>query len=215
LIQSKPNGLPSFLRVALISTAALLIILFNLASIIPSEHFEEVFYPLFQFDFIFALIALTFVNVLFDYASVTKALFIMRKIVRFGGVKTISFLLLDFLVTFLIVVLYMFATGLLHAVFVWSGKFLELSGAVLEGGVQLAFFATTFLTFGLTLLYVLAVIVLRFTHGGKMVSSFGSKVRSGISWALPVKTLPVRSIGIVAGLLVFLISLILPLFATT
>jgi hypothetical protein len=174
----KPNGLPSFLRVALISTLAFFAAAFAIAI---AFHFRSI--PWRSGD-IAKTIELILINALFDYVSVTKALFIMRRIGRGSG-ATVSFLLLDFFGTVLILLMY----------YTVVENLLERSNfGISEMFVGPAFFATTFLTFFLTLLYVVAIRVL--------VS--GSKLRSWISWALPVKTLPVRSIGIMAGSLLFL-----------
>jgi len=179
---TRPNGLPSFLRVTLISTLAFLVFLLWL---LDFEYWglELTLYATW-------IVVLIPINALFDYVSVTKALFIMRRIGNVGGGKTLMFLVLDFLCTFLIIMVY--------AIVVESMGISMLRG--MHWGIP--FLATTFLTFLLTLLYVLAVRVLS-----------GLKLRSGISWALPVETLPVRSIGIMAGFLVFLISLVLRVFS--
>jgi hypothetical protein len=200
----KPNGLPSFIRVALISTLAFFAVAFFFGLIVTSLVFR--FVPAIP-----QTIGVILINALFDYASVTKALFIMERIRR-GSAKTALFLLLDFFGTLLILLVYGLVFVSYDMLFGRADAYFGSLGELLLG---LAFFATTFLTFVLTLLYVFAVRVLRFAHSGEgaVVGGLsGSKLRSGISWALPVKTLPVRSIGIMAGFLLFLALLIVAPF---
>jgi hypothetical protein len=63
---------------------------------------------------------------------------------------------------------------------------------------QIPFLATISLTFMISVLYSSSILLL-------VLLSYASKTMKFVRWILPVQTLPIRSVGIVAGVLVFLI----------
>jgi hypothetical protein len=212
-------ALSTFLRVATISIVALLVPHFMMIGDTILSFWDVV--EAYPWDVVKAypyvsILAVT-LNILFDYLSVTKSRFLIVWITRFHKKYAVMiFLFIDLILTTIIYVLYSSVTypmfpknfpeyvpgtenlewdQLFHVSFAWSIW-------------TFAFLVTTFLTFLLSTVYSVSLMLLMFFNFlGKttyMRWLVPENIVSFLRWALPVDTLPVRSIGIVAGAFVFL-----------
>jgi hypothetical protein len=134
------------------------------------------------------LAQLLIINILFDYVSITKSRLLIKGITRLNiRGRDVLFVVSDLIISCLIVAVYTIIS-MMYDTFdeqmerLWPYNF--------------AFMLTSFLTLLLTILYSLSLLSL---------SVFGAiaKATRLLQWMLPVRELPVRSIGIVAGVLLF------------
>jgi hypothetical protein len=152
----------------------------NVKSIFSSKEYAEVFLLLFV------------LQSALDYISVIKARVIMRKIVQVDlKYKNLLFLCADAAATILLLTAYNHSFSALTLYFL-TGYLSFLSFIFLE----FAFYGTTFLIFFVTLMYVLALWSLSAVRSVPVLSF--------VLWILPVRTLPIRSIGLMSGILLFL-----------
>jgi hypothetical protein len=198
-------SLTTFLRVAAISIVALIVVVLATVRIYVTSRTDlsnvKISYPT---NLVITLqLLLLFINIFCDYLSITKARLLINRITRLKiRVHVILFVVSDLIVTCCILVL----NGMLYTVTTLvmgidlskgfadsptAGSFFLLFGVPLY-----AFILTTFMTLLLTVLYSLALLCLR-------VVGVIKKFAGLIQWMLPVQTLPVRSIGMVAGALLF------------
>jgi hypothetical protein len=142
---------------------------------------------------VFVLIMILVMNVLIDYLSVTKSRVLIVLMKGFHTkYRTILFIFFDLIGTSVIVFAYtgVFSPSPPETLFDVIRTVIDNAGTLLTIPPVFAFLLTTFMTLLLTILYLTSFKLLaRTTHL--------------IHWILPVKTLPVRSIGIVAGILLF------------
>lgn len=193
-------ALTTFLRTAGISIIAFAITLFSIAgdpiSFLWGVAKEE---P------ITSIVALA-INVVFDYISVTKSRILIATISKLHRkYAVIIFIFVDLILTTIIIFGYF---DLIH-----SQLEFDLNAMVYELWTFpylpfVAFVLTTFLTLFLTTTYSVSLMLLMlFNFLGKttyMRWLVPENILSIIRWVLPVDTLPVRSIGIVAGAFVFI-----------
>jgi len=144
-------------------------------------------------------------NIVFDYVSITKSRLLINGITRLKvRGRDALFVVSDLIVTYFILWLYVvFFYGVFVGYFPTyyvEYKYIPLQLATTAPYSILfpivAFTLTTFMTLLLTVLYSLALMSLR-------VFGALAKATRLIQWMLPVQELPVRSIGIVAGALLF------------
>lgn len=192
-------ALTTFLRTAGISIIAFAITLFSIAgdpiSFLLGVAKEE---P------ITSIVALA-INVVFDYISVTKSRILIATISKLHRkYAVIIFIFVDLILTTIIIFGYF---DLIH-----SQLEFDLNAMVYELWTFpylpfVAFVLTTFLTLFLTTMYSVSLMLLMFFNFlGKTAYLrwvVPENLLSILRWVLPVKTLPVRSIGMVAGALVF------------
>jgi len=143
-------------------------------------------------------------NIVFDYLSVTKSRLLIEWIKRYSY-SAIKFVIIDLAVTFFVIVPIFVAVGWFIEIFLFTPSWIyHLADATptivnVANSYQVvgrAFTITTFMSLLLTLLYLTSLASLKF---------FGliAKAVPLIQWMLPVNTLPGRSIGIVAGAILF------------
>jgi hypothetical protein len=143
------------------------------------------------------LVGLASVNIVFDYISVTKARFILQETVRREKLRFKSgiFLCIDALITTILVVAYIVVV---RSIFIYAfpptsqWSFLGMFGYFF---LIYSFGATTFLIFFITCMYLLSLWSLIFI-GAVPALSF-------MLWILPIKQLPIRSIGVMSGTILF------------
>jgi hypothetical protein len=225
-------ALSTFLRVAAISTIAIVVAWFVLRR--PGDHIVNIWVTIQSSPA--NLISVFIVNVFFDYLSVTKSRFLINKIAQFHKkYDVIIFIFIDLIFTAIIVFCYV-ATWELTAMvpplwvlntYVSPAYALDFAGPLLNFVDSLkllnlpslnymsptyyslfqAFALTTFLTLLLATVYSISLLLLMFFNFlGKtplMRWLVPENMLSIIRWVLPVESLPVRSIGIVAGVFVF------------
>jgi hypothetical protein len=199
-------ALSTFLRVAAITTVAfsclILLAKFRLSLFWDvSKHYWNVFLPLF------------IGNIFFYYLSITKSRFALSRIARLKlRFSWAIFFIVDLALTFIIVLFY---TAIWYSLLEKSEPlfgqptmgffvfYIMISSPLLN-----AFQLTTFLNLLLTTVYSVSLMLLMFFNFlGKtayMRWLVPENILSILRWVLPVKTLPVRSIGIVAGAFVFI-----------
>jgi hypothetical protein len=195
-------ALSTFLRVAAISITALGVSIFAIEEEPISTLRQILSEPAFYLVF-------TTLNVLFDYILVTKSRFLIATIAKsHKKYAVIIFIFADIILTIIIAFVY--------GAIIFGGFDLAEFGPVLDtlilvmaiGTWVWAFALTTFLTVLLTTVYSISLILLMFVNFlGKttyMRWLVPENIVSLLRWMLPVETLPVRSIGIVAGAFVFL-----------
>jgi hypothetical protein len=196
--------LPSFFRVGVISTIAAFVVVLGWPSNWDSLTLTLTF--LFGGNFA-AVIVLVIVNMIFGYISVAKSMFILRR-VRNAKYGTALFFVFDLVATLVVLVAYAIVFESRDVLFPASDS-IGIYGTI---GLGAAFFGTTFLTFLLALAYVVAAFLLNLlaTERSHPVGVAGAPLKawSTVTWILPVKTLPIRSTGIMAGAVVFCGSLI-------
>jgi len=177
-------ALTTFLRVAAISLVAIVV-----ASLIfTGGSVNQVAWNFTHSDTTLLMQKLV-TNIVFDYLSITKSRVLITGITRLNiRGRDVVFVVSDLIATCFIVVIYTFIEIL----------FFDTLDEQMEytRGFDLAFMLTTFLTLLLTILYALALISLR-------VFSLIAKATRLMQWMLPIQELPVRSIGIVAGIILF------------
>lgn len=225
-------ALSTFLRVAAISTIAVVVAWFVLRR--PGDHIVNIWATI-QSDP--ANLILVFIaNIFFDYLSVTKSRFLIDKIAQFNKkYDVIIFIFIDLIFTAVIVFCYVATWELIAMLPGWwlgmspahaldfggpllnfvspSLKLLNLEGPSLNYmsptyySLFQAFALTTFLTLLLAIVYSISLLLLIvFNFLGKtsyMRWLVPENMLSIIRWVLPVQSLPIRSIGIVAGAFVF------------
>jgi hypothetical protein len=226
-------ALSTFLRVAAISTIAVVVAWFVLRR--PDDHILNI-WVIIQSD-LDNLIPALIANIFFDYLSVTKSRFLIDKIAQFHKkYDVIIFIFIDLIFTSIIVLCYVATWELLAMVpglfitYVSPAYALDFAGPLLNfvrPSLKLlnfevptldlmgpsyyslfqAFALTTFLTLLLATVYSISLLLLMFFNFlGKtsyMRWLVPENMLSIIRWVLPVESLPVRSIGIVAGVFVF------------
>src|SRR5262245_8730770 len=185
-------GLTTFARVVAISIIALLVVLLPFLSrakveLNLSEHQDHI-----------KAIFLVAMNLFFGYLSVTKSRLLIEEAKEFKH-SAIRFFVVDLFGTMGMLAAYRAVVD--FAVFgKWGSVKTMLKGELVEtifvSTPISAFYLTIYMSLLLSLLYLVSLMFLKF---------FGliAKAVPLILWMLPVKTLPVRSIGIVAGAILF------------
>ncbi len=192
-------SLNSFFRVAGVSTIAA-IISFSIPAILnPQGAWENIRNIASTRQSFEILLLFLFVNYSFDYISVTKARLIMHgMIVTRLRYTNILFLIVDGVATVLVLNAYAFLFSRViaffypvteHDMFGWMVMFNYFF-------VVYAFYGTTFLIFFLTAMYLLSL--------WSLIAFGVMPVLSLVRWILPVRQLPVRSIGVMAGVILFI-----------
>ena len=135
------------------------------------------------------LIQMLVTNIVFDYLSITKSRLLIKGITRLDiRGRDVLFVVCDLIATCFIVVIYTITAMLLFDTLDDRMEYTRAFG--------LAFMLTTFMTVLLAILYSLSFLSL-------IVFGAIAKATRLMQWMLPVQTLPVRSIGIVAGAILF------------
>lgn len=177
-------ALTTFLRVSAISLVAIVVA----SLIVAGGSVNQVIWNI-THSHVDLLIHKLFTNIVFDYLSITKSRLLIKGITRLNiRGRDVFFVVADLIATCFIVTIYTFCEIL----------FFDTLDEQMEytRGFDLAFMLTTFMTSLLTVLYALSLMSLR-------VFSAIAKATRLIQWMLPIHELPVRSIGIVAGALLF------------
>jgi hypothetical protein len=203
-------GVDTFLRIGAITSLALFSLILFVSLI--DQPTLELFKGFFQPPVVAAVTIL--INLVFDIASVTKA----RMIINYIDSKKLPY------PEILVLLIDVPATGLLlwayFYVFLYSLTSVDPSQSALGPILQVliglyAFMTTTFLT---TILIVIFCVSISFLRGASYIGSFRivrwlvpNNIILFLRWILPVQTLPVRSIGVAAGALVFLAALVINL----
>ena len=143
-------------------------------------------------------------NIFFDYVSVTKSRLLIEWLKRYSY-SAIKFLICDLVLTLLVLNPVTYAIGYFGAMLMipepssYTSSYPEriftnvLNAYHVAGG---AFTLTVYMSLLLTLLYLASLILLK-------LYGLIAKATTLAQWMLPVQTLLVRSIGIVAGALLF------------
>jgi hypothetical protein len=182
-------ALSTFARIAAVSTIAFLIVL-------AAFDLKDGHLPLSTASQYFTKSGTLLIlgNILFDVFSVTKARYIIGICLRHPKDYPLAvFFVLDIVGTIAVLFLYAFWIRLIDPTDPddqW--RFLWFLGAI---PFIYAILTTSFLTTILTTIYLLSLTSLRWAGL--------TKALAGLLWALPVKEKPVRSIGVVAGGLLF------------
>jgi hypothetical protein len=180
----------TLMRVALVSTATFLIVL---AATDLSSGKTPLASASYYLDTEAALLLLS--NMMFDVLSVTKARYIINACMRRKARSIIVFFVLDIFATFVLLCLYGLWLKVEHPSNPGRYGVGDAAWIVWVFPFVLAILATSFLTTLLTSIYLVSLTSLRWARLTKLLS--------GLVWALPVREKPVRSIGVVAGGLVF------------
>jgi hypothetical protein len=154
-----------------------------------------------------------FLNIIFDFLSVTKARiiihYIISKNIKYPEIVAIA---ADIPATIILIMVYIIVGFILFSVMTPHGLLLP-EGFVIEMYGLICFVATTFITTIIIIIFCVTIIFLRAIHYISTVRSLRwlipNNIISFLRWALPVEGLPVRSIGITAGLLSFLTALLI------
>ena len=204
-------GLNTLLRVAAISILAFIV---STVAVFRSFQLAYVISWLLSFGH-GTFFLLLVINIIFDYLSITKSRLLIDRSARIASSsRAMSVILLDLILTAVLVAIYFAVT----VIFAEIMRNINFGGGAFGhvGGVEFGrkvyrvdeydyllklthtpFFITISLTFVLTVLYSLAFLLLR-------LLGYVSNTFDLVKWILPVQTLPVRSIGIIAGILLFL-----------
>jgi hypothetical protein len=201
LIYGRPYfSLNTILRVTGVSTVAAVIsfTVFVLLGQDAENHIRDIFGSQ---NGIAAFLVLLTLNGAFDYISVTKARIIMDKVVQSDlRYKSVVFLLADAIVTIGILEAYRYvAHDLLVYFFPWKIRGMTAIFSLLPLRYLFliyAFISTTFLMFFLTAMYLMSV--------WSLIAICAIPALSFILWVLPVRDLPIRSIGLMSGIIMFI-----------
>jgi len=196
-------GLITFLRVAAVSTIALAVSCF----MIGKEPVSSLWVLGKAYPVGFTL-AVT-VNIFFDYISVTKSRFLIVALAKLHKkYAVIIFIFVDLILTTIIFIVYATVT---RPVMPQTVEELQSVPPIVMQAFTTwisAFFFSTFLTLLLTTVYSVSLVLLIFFNflGTRPYMRWlvPENILSIIRWMLPVETLPIRSIGIVAGAFLFL-----------
>jgi hypothetical protein len=162
------------------------------------------------------IVLLLSINILFDYLSVTKSRVLIRRTPNMAAKnRAATVVLTDLILTVLIIGAYLVTAFVVVDVLAYSSfkhsKFGHVGGVefgkhayasqthdALFGLFEFPLIATIALTFILSVLYLLALrLLIRFGYAGRDMNLVG--------WILPINTLPIRSVGIAAGIVLFIL----------
>lgn len=151
-------------------------------------------------------------NILFDYVSVTKSRVLIMSITKLTSKgREALFFVSDLLITCFIVWLYAMTFYRILAQTSLPPKYIYIPMELQTAPPSIlfpmiSFSMTTFMTLLLTILYSFALMSLR-------ILAVIKKAAGIVQWMLPVQTVPIRSIGMVGGALLFCLLEIFHAFA--
>lgn len=199
-----PRGLPSISRVFLISIASFVVIIVPFLMFVGNDVDFTTWKFLFKLviydNFIIIVISLL-QNIMFDYVSVAKAIALISALTKSNiKYKTAIYIIADFSITMSIVLAYYFT----------SFYTLELYSALIKKlGLSTDFIILPTVYYMAVLAYIITTLNSVFLTAIFAASARISKVWHYALWILPVNSLPIRSIGIIAGILTFFGGIIL------
>jgi hypothetical protein len=162
------------------------------------------------------LLMLLVINIFFDFLSVTKSRLIIQRFAKKGnGSGAFKVILSDTMLTTVILAIYWITVFVVTEIFAFrsfqSGAFGHVGNYTFGRNAyiaeehdlvfymtQIPFLATMAITLILSVLYSCSLLLL------ELLGYLGQAANLG-RWMLPVQTLPIRSIGIVSGVLAFIV----------
>jgi hypothetical protein len=198
-------GLGTLVRVSAISIAA-----FIVCAVALTGSVSTVLYYLYVFFYLPNLVSPLFLllatNIVFDYLSITKSRFLIRKTSKIDANGRAAIVIIsDLILTVLLIAIYaitvsVFIGALTNIDYGNRGFGRHTFEHEYDDFIDLAqtpFLMTASMTLILSMLYSLSLMLLKFL-------GLAGAAMNIVWWILPIRSLPIRSVGIIAGTLLFL-----------